>query len=518
MFLTQGLHRALQLHPTHTATVFRGRRRTFAELGDRVTHLAGALQQQGMREGDRVSMLALNSDRYLEYMLGTWWGGGVLNPVNIRWSAAEIVYSLDDCDTRILLVDDNFLHLAEDIAAAAKVRPLLIHVGDGPAPQGMLSYEQLIAAAEPVVDSQRGGNDLATIMYTGGTTGRPKGVMQSHLNLWASAMSRLGSFNVQPNSPVLHVAPMFHTACLARLVVQLIGGEPHVFVPSFDAVELMQTIERERVTDILLVPTMLQALIAHPDFARYDLSSLKRMVYGASPIAAPVLELALEHLPGVEFTHGYGMTETSPGISSNGPESHCAAGIASGRVRSVGRAVLGVNVKIVDEHDNEVPRGTVGEIIAQGANVMLGYWNLPEETAEALRGGWMHTGDGGYMDEDGYIFIVDRIKDMIVTGGENVYSAEVESAIGSHPAVATSAVIGIPSDRWGEAVHAVVVLKPDQETSAEAIIDHCRQHIAGYKCPKSVEFTTALPLSGAGKVLKRNLREPYWQGRSRAVN
>ncbi|SDO68957.1 long-chain-fatty-acid--CoA ligase [Pseudomonas jinjuensis] len=518
MYLTQGLHRALQLHPTHTATIFRERRHTFRELGERVARLAGALQQHGMRIGDRVGMLALNSDRFLEYMLATWWGGGVLNPVNIRWSVPEIVYSLDDCDTRILLVDDSFLHLAEDIAATAKVRPLLIHVGDGPAPEGMLSYELLIAEAAPVGDAQRGGNDLASIMYTGGTTGRPKGVMQSHLNLWSSAMSRLGSFNVPQNSPVLHVAPMFHTACLARLVVQLIVGEPHVFVPSFDALELMQTIERERVTDILLVPTMLQALIMHPDFARHDLTSLKRMAYGASPIAAPVLELALERLPGVEFTHGYGMTETSPGISSNGPESHCAAGIANGRVRSAGRAVLGVNVKIVDEHDNEVPRGTVGEIIAQGANVMLGYWNRPEDTAEALRGGWMHTGDGGYMDEDGYIFIVDRIKDMIVTGGENVYSAEVESAIGRHPAVAASAVIGIPHEKWGEAVHAVVVCKSGQEASAEEIIAHCRQHIAGYKCPKSVEFKKALPLSGAGKILKRDLREPYWKGQDRAVN
>ncbi|MCY1264123.1 Long-chain-fatty-acid--CoA ligase [compost metagenome] len=518
MYLTQGLHRALQLHPDQTATVFRGRRRSFHELGERVARLAGALQQHGMRNGDRVGMLALNSDRFLEYMLASWWGGAVLNPVNIRWSVPEIVYSLDDCDTRILLVDDHFLHLADDIAATAKVRPVLIHVGDGPAPEGMLSYEQLIAESAPVCDAQRGGTDLATIMYTGGTTGRPKGVMQSHLNLWSSAMSRLGSSNVAANSPVLHIAPMFHTACLARVVVQLIVGEPHIFVPSFEPLEFMQTIERERVTDILLVPTMLQALIMHPEFARHDLSSLKRMSYGASPIAAPVLELALERLPGVEFTHGYGMTETSPVISSNGPESHCATGIANGRVRSAGRAALGVSVMIVDEHDNEVPRGTIGEIIVQGANVMLGYWNRPQETAEALRGGWMHTGDGAYMDEDGYIFIVDRIKDMIVTGGENVYSAEVENAIGRHPAVAASAVIGIPSDQWGEAVHAVVVLKPGLQASAGEIITHCRQHIAGYKCPKSVEFIANLPLSGAGKILKRELRDPHWEGRSRAVN
>ncbi|MCY1353041.1 Long-chain-fatty-acid--CoA ligase FadD13 [compost metagenome] len=438
--------------------------------------------------------------------------------MNIRWSVPEIVYSLDDCDTRILLVDDNFLHMADGIAAAAKVRPVLIHAGDGPAPAGMLAMDQLIRDAAPIDDVFRGGNDLAAIMYTGGTTGRPKGVMQSHLNLWSSAVGRMAEHAIAPGSSVLHVAPMFHTACMARVISQVIVGLPHVFVPAFDALDVLRTIESEKVFDILLVPTMLQALIMHPDFTRYDISSLKRLTYGASPIAAPVLERALALMPDIEFQHGYGMTETSPVISINGVENHSAEGIANGRVRSAGRAGLCVTVRVVDEDGNEVPRGTVGEVIVRGPNVMLGYWNRPEETAEALRDGWMHTGDGAYMDEDGYLFIVDRIKDMIVSGGENVYSAEVESAVAGHPAVAACAVIGVPSDKWGEAVHAVVVLKPGCEAAEAEIIEHCRQRIAGYKCPKSVEFTTALPLSGAGKILKRDLREPYWKGKARAVN
>ncbi|UVM07370.1 long-chain fatty acid--CoA ligase [Pseudomonas laurylsulfatiphila] len=518
MYLTQGLHRVLQQRPHAVATVFRDRRRTYAELAERVARLAGALQQLGMQTGDRVGLLGLNSDRFLEYFLATWWGGGVVNPVNIRWSVPEIVYSLDDCDTRILLIDDTFLPMAEDIAGSAKVRPLLIHIGDGPLPEGMLSYEQLIREATPVDDAFRGGDDLASIMYTGGTTGRPKGVMQSHMNLWTAAVARAADVPVPADALTLHIAPMFHLAALSRVILISLLGLPSIFVPAFDALDVMRTIERERITDILIVPTMLQALIMHPEFARHDLSCLRSLTYGASPIAVPLLELALKALPNVEFTQGYGMTEAAPPISANGPENHSAEGIANGRLRSAGRPGLGVTVRIVDEHDNEVPRGTVGEVLVRGPNIMLGYWNKPEETAQALRGGWMHTGDGAYMDDDGYIYIVDRFKDMIVSGGENVFSGEVESAISSHPAVAACAVIGIPCAQWGEAVHAVIVLKPDHEAAGAAIIEHCRRQIAGYKTPKSVEFRTALPLSGAGKVLKRDLREPFWAGKDRGVS
>ncbi|WP_085726528.1 long-chain-fatty-acid--CoA ligase [Pseudomonas sp. R37(2017)] len=518
MYLTQGLHRSLQLNPDRIATTFRGRQRTYRQIGDRVSRLASSLRALGMEDNDRIGMLALNSDRYMEFMLSVWWGGGVLNPVNIRWSVPEIVYSLDDCDTRILFVDDNFLPMTEAICATAKYPPLLIHVGDGPAPKGMLSFEQLIAENEAMKDCNRGGDDIAAIMYTGGTTGLPKGVMQSHLNLWSSAIMRMAEHPIVRNSTTLHVAPMFHTAAMARVVFQLVSGEAHCFIPAFEPLEMLQTIERERVNETLLVPTMLQALLMHPDFGQFDLSSLQRIAYGASPIALTVLERAIDALPRCEFMHAYGMTETSPVICLNPHQNHGPEGRVSGLVRSVGRALLGVDLRIVDEHDNEVPRGTVGEIILRGANVMKGYWNRPEETARTLRGGWMHTGDGGYMDEQGYVFIVDRLKDMIVSGGENIFSAEVENVIARHPAIAMCAVIGIPDDRWGEAVHAVVVLKPGAELGEIPLIDHCRQHIAGYKCPKTVAFASGLPLSAAGKILKRDLREPYWKDRARAVN
>lgn len=519
MNMTQPLHRALSLHPDAVVTIFRDRRRSYRQLVDRVARLAGALQQLGMQPGDRVGMLGLNSDWYFEYILGTWWGGGVVNGVNTRWSVPEIVYSLDDCDTRILLVDDNFLAMAEDIRRTAKHPPLLIHVGDGAAPEGMLSYEQLLRDTAPVADAERRGDDLANVMYTGGTTGHPKGVMQSHHNLWSLLMSRLAvRAPAEGYAPALHVAPMFHGAALAAVLVQLLLDQPHVFVPSFDPLELMQTIEREQVHETLLVPTMLQVILMHPQFPRFDLSSLKMMVYGAAPISPALMELAMERLPELEFTQGYGMTETTSGVVFNGPANHSAAGVANGRIRAAGQPAVGVLARIVDEQDNEVPRGVVGEILLRGESVMLGYWNRPEDSAQAKRGGWMHTGDAGYMDDEGYIYIVDRVKDMIVSGGENVYSAEVEGALASHPAVALSAVIGIPHAKWGEAVHAVIVLKPGSSAEGEEIIEHCRRFIAGYKCPKTVEFREALPLSAAGKILKRDLRSPYWKDQQRAVN
>jgi long-chain acyl-CoA synthetase len=343
-------------------------------------------------------------------------------------------------------------------------------------------------------------------MYTGGTTGFPKGVMQSHLNLWSACMPRMVDMPPIRGGRLLHVAPLFHVAGMARALIQFLAGETHVLVPSFEAEGLLQIIEREQISETLLVPTMILALLAHRDFDRYDLSSLKRLTYGASPSAGEMVEQVLARLPDLELSHSYGLTEACPVVSSNLPCNHTLQARQSGLSRSVGRGGLGVNVKIVDPQGHEVPRGTVGEIIVRGPNIMQGYWNKPEETAKALRDGWLFTGDGAYMDEQGYLFIVDRLKDMIVSGGENIYSAEVENVLARHPAVALSAVIGIPHEQWGEAVHAVVVLKPGTQVDEEQLRQYCREFIAGYKCPKSIEFRDALPLSAAGKVLKRELR------------
>ena len=517
MHLTNSLHRCLQQTPEKIATIFRGRVRRYDEFCDRVARLAGALRGAGMAAGERVGVLALNSDRYLETCMAVWWAGGVLNPVNIRWSTPEVVYSLDDCDTGILFIDDHFLPMAAGIARTARRAPTFVYMGEGETPDGMLAYERLVAAHAPVEDAWRGYEDLAIIMYTGGTTGFPKGVMQSHRNIWTGCVQRVAETAPIRNGRSLHAAPLFHMAALSRALNQFIAGETHVIIPAFSALEVLDTIERERVTEVGLVPTMIQALIDHPEFGKRDISSVKRLVYGASPIMPSVLERTMQRLPGVEFSQSYGLTEAMV-VTTNPPENHGDAGRANGLSLSVGRAAWGTTLKIVDEDGNEVPRGKVGEIAIRGPSVTRGYWNKPEETAQALRGGWLFTGDGAWMDAAGFIFIVDRMKDMIVSGGENVYSAEVENAIGSHPAVAMCAVIGIPSDAWGETVHAIVVLRAGEQASEEDIRNHCRTRIANYKCPKSVEFRVEMPLSGAGKILKRDLRAPYWEGKAKKVN
>lgn len=503
MQLTQGLHRAVQSSPDAVATIHAGRRRTFTEHADRVARLASALHGLGVQEGDRVAILSLNSDRYAEYLLAVPWAGAVVNPVNIRWSPAEIVHSLRDSGTTVLLVDDAFAPMVPALTAEVGALTAVVHCGDGVLPEGLLSYEELVASHEPVEDARRSGDDLAGVFYTGGTTGLPKGVMLSHTNLVTSAMGAMASGElVRRGSVLLHAAPMFHLADLAAWTSQVLQGGTHVTVPFFDPPAVLAAIEEHRVSDVLLVPTMIQMLVDHPAVADHDLSSLRRLLYGGSVISVGVLERTLATLPGVRLTQAYGMTELSPVATLLLPDEH-----EGDRLTSGGRPALHAEVRVVDADDRPVPAGTVGEICVRGAHVMLGYWNRPEETADALRGGWMHTGDGGYVDLDGYVHVVDRIKDMIVTGGENVYSAEVESALSKHPSVAQVAVVGLPDERFGERVHAYVVAAPGAQVDPQALQDHARTLIARYKVPRSFTVVDALPMSGAGKILKRELRQ-----------
>ncbi|WP_447919787.1 acyl-CoA synthetase [Achromobacter aegrifaciens] len=518
MYLTQALHRAVQQKGDGVAVRFGGRQNTFRQLADRVARLAGALQGLGMAPGDRVAILSLNSDRYLEYQMAVPWGGGVLNPCNTRWSESEICYSLDDSGSTILLVDDTFSAMAKALKAKAATVRQIVYCGDGQTPAGMHDYESLIAATAPIADSVRRDDDLAGIFYTGGTTGFPKGVMLSHTNLLNSAMAMRIEGVASPNGTYLHAAPMFHLADMGIAMPHWLEGNAHVVIPAFSPERVLDAIERDRATHMLLVPTMIQMLVDHPSMHQpRDLSSLQAIIYGASSISEAVLERAIIALPGVEFIQAYGMTELSPVATINPAWAHKAEARKLGKLRSGGRATYCTEVRIADSEGREVPLGTVGEVLVRGSNVMLGYWNKPDQTADALRDGWMHTADGGYMDADGFIFIVDRLKDMIISGGENVYSAEVENAVAQHPDVATCAVIGVPSAEWGESVHVVVVLKPDTELSAEALVSHCKTLIAGYKCPRTVEFREALPLSGAGKILKAELRKPFWDGQQRQV-
>jgi len=517
MYITQPLHRALQQHPDRVALICGTRRKSFRTLAERVARLAGALRQNGMKDGDRVAMLALNSDRYFEYMLAVPWGGGVLNPCNTRWSAAEIGYSLADSGSEILLVDDHFLALAGELAANGPIRRL-IYAGDGEAPAGMLDYERLIATADPIPDAVRRGDDLLGLFYTGGTTGMPKGVMLGHGGFMTCCLAVIAGGMTAPGGVFLHAAPMFHLADMALGCANWVLGNAHVFIPGFSPLAVVEAIERDKVSDILLVPTMIQMLVDHEIMREgRDLGALRSIAYGGSSISEAVIERALAALPGVQFYQAYGMTELSPVASILGPEYHSEEGRTFGKLRSGGRAHLCSQIRIVDAEGRELPTGERGEIVVRGPHVMQGYWNRPEETAAAIRDGWMHTGDCGYLDGDGFLFIVDRAKDMIISGGENIYSAEVENALCQHASVATSAVIGIPSERWGESVHAFVILKPGETATAEALILHCKALIAGYKCPRSIEFVEQLPLSGPGKVLKTELRKRFWDGRDKQV-
>ncbi|MDM0014503.1 long-chain fatty acid--CoA ligase [Variovorax sp. J22P168] len=518
MYLTQALHRAVQQHPHRIASRCGDRSQSFEAFARRVARLAGALQALGMQTGDRVAMLSLNSDRYLEYQMAVPWGGGVLNPCNIRWSAAEIVYSLNDSGSTVLLVDETFRPLVAQFRDQARTLREVIYCGDGAVPEGMHGYEALIASATPAEDVRRRDDDLAGIFYTGGTTGFPKGVMLSHGNLCSSGLAIRAEGFASQGGVYLHAAPMFHLADMGVAMPHWFEGNTHTILPAFNPEAVLDAIERDRVSHVLLVPTMIQMVVDHPAMQKpRDLGSLTHIFYGASPLSEAVLERALAAFPGVAFAQAYGMTELSPVATVLPPAYHTAEGRKLGKLRSAGRATFCTEVRIVDEQGVEVPRGTVGEVIVRGPNVMQGYWNQPEQTAAALRDGWMHTGDGARMDDDGFIYVVDRIKDMVITGGENVYSVEVENALAQHAAVAACAVIGIPSDEWGETVHAVVVCKAGVEIAQSELIEHCKTLIAGYKAPRSIEFRTALPLSGAGKVLKTELRKPFWEGRQRHV-
>jgi acyl-CoA synthetase (AMP-forming)/AMP-acid ligase II len=517
--LTEMLNSAARSRPGATSTRFRGRTRTWGETRDRVARLAGVLRELGVAPGDRVAILALNSDRYTEFLLAVWWAGAVVVPMNIRWTAAENAYSLENSGARVLFVDQAFAGLTPEIQAASPCLEHVIYCDDGSSPDGMLGYEALLEGHGLSPDAEAGGEDLAGLYYTGGTTGFPKGVMISHRALWYNNMLCAKVLDVEADDVVLHAAPMFHMAdsCLGGAASMV--GATHTYIPRFDPEAAMSVIETEGVTHTVMVPTMIAMLLQHPSFSTERLRSMRVIGYGGSSISRGVLADALAKLPHVRFVQVYGQTEMAPVVTALPSSYHQVEGDRTTKLASAGRPAPGCEVRIVDEAGLDVVPGQVGEIIARGPGMMHGYWKLPEQTAATMRGGWVHTGDGAYQDPDGFIFIVDRLKDMIVTGGENVFTAEVESAISTHAAVAQVAVIGIPSDKWGEEVHAIIVPRPGQTVTADEIIAHCEPLIANYKRPRSITVRSdALPLSGAGKVLKRDLRAPFWEGRARNVN
>ncbi|TJY64720.1 long-chain fatty acid--CoA ligase [Sinimarinibacterium sp. CAU 1509] len=517
MQFTQGLHRALQQRPDAVATVCNNRIRTFRQLHDRVARLAGGYTSLGIGCGDRVCILSLNSDRYLESYLALAWIGAVVNPANFRWSAQEIIYSLNDSQCVALIVDDTFTPMLDEIRRGAASVRTVIHIGDHGAPADTESHEALIEKSTPIPDLGIGGDALFGIFYTGGTTGTPKGVMLTHLNICTSALALLAEGALPADAVGLHAAPMFHLADMMMMTCLLLRGGVHVIVPTFRPEIVLDLVERHQISDLLLVPAMLQMLVDFPATSERDTRSIRRIMYGASPASETLLLRTMATIPTASLMQVYGMTETAAVMTVLPFSMHRADGQHKDKLRAAGRASFHVQIRVVDAEDRECPRGEIGEIVARGPNVMQGYLNKPEATQAALKGGWMHTGDMGFMDSEGYVFIVDRLKDMIISGGENVYSVEVENAIAKHPSVSACAVIGIPDPDMGERVHAAIVLKSGAHVTQDDLYAHCRTLIAGYKCPRSIEILESLPVSGAGKILKTELRKPFWSNQMRAV-
>ena len=519
MSILSGLHRAVQINAHGIATVHAGRRRTWAEFSDRVSRFAGALRTLGVERGMRVAILAHNSDRYLEYYYAVPWAGGIVVPLNVRLAAAELTEILNDSGAEILIVDEAMSPMLPALYGRLTSVRQFVLLDNALVDRGadaaiaVVSLESAIAATAPVEPATPGPNDPYGLFYTGGTTGRGKGVVLTHASITANAMNILAELGFNESTVYMHAGPMFHLAdCGATFGVTL-GTGAHAFVPRFEAGAVLETIAGCRVTHSVLVPTMINMMVNSPAFASTDVSSMRGVLYGGAPMPEALLRQAIAALPHCGFTQAYGMTELSPCATFLSARYHTLDGPLSGRLRSGGRAAHTADVRIVDTDDREVPRGTIGEITVRGPIVMKEYWNQPEATALALRNGWMHTGDLGTMDDEGFVFVVDRSKDMIVTGGENVYSVEVENAVCQHPSVAMCAVIGVPDAQWGERVHAVVLPKAGQSVTPEDIIALCRTLIANYKIPRSVDIRTEpMPTSGAGKVLKTVLRAEYAAG------
>lgn len=513
--MTHVLLKAAESWPEAEALIFGGRRRSFAGLADRAARIAGGLAGLGVRKDDVVPILALNSDRYFEYLFAAGWAGAVVCPLNWRWSAHEIAAALEECEARLLLVGDGFETVAHTVSDLLGGKLRLVHLGEAASQSGMENYEEAVAGSAPLAPAPRNGDDLYGIYYTGGTTGRPKGVMLAHGGVVMSGTVMLVADEAARGARYMRCVPMFHYGDTAWSLGTLMRGGANIILDRFEPAQWLATIEGERVSATSVVPSMLTALHAFPERERYDVTGLRQLTYGGSPISPSLLALARGAFPSAGFSQGYGMTEFCSNMTILSARDHLGD---DSRLASAGRANFATRMRIVEpETQTPVAAGERGEVQVCGPQMMLGYFKREDQTAEAIGGGWLRTGDIGYLDKDGYLFIVDRLKDMIVTGGENVYSAEVERALSSHPAIAEVAVIGIPHERWGEAVHAVVLLRGGLTATAEGLREHCAERIARFKCPASVEFVDAMPMSAFGKISKPDLRARYW-GEGRQVN
>ena len=513
------LKKALDLYPDRVGVVDGDRLFTYAQIGDRVSGLARFFQAQSISPGDRISILEVNSHAFLEAYYAAAGIGAILNPLNYRLAAKEIAYILNYSGTRWLVAGSRFAPVVKGVLAEDTPLQGIVWIDEPPDDSPgvpYFSYDEAIqnhaGVFEPVTVDE---NDVAHLYYTSGTTGRPKGVMLTHKNVCLHALGTIAELKLVDSDIWGHVAPMFHLAdAWATFALTWVGGR-HVMVGQFEPEAVMATIEQQRITLSNLIPTMLNLMIKHPEVAEYDYSSLRVILSGGAPIAPQVVKSITEAFS-CDYIQTYGMTETSPYLTFSIIKKHLQDLPPDEQLSyksRTGRPFMAVDLKVVDETGVPVKADDeqVGEIWVRGDTVTPGYWNLPQETEQAFADGWLRTGDLAVVDAEGYVNIVDRRKDMIVTGGENVYSTEVENVLYMHPKVLEAAVFGVPDDKWGEAVTAAVVLRENETAGEQEIIEFCREYQAAYKTPKTIVFLDELPKTGSGKITKKALRDPYWK-------
>jgi long-chain acyl-CoA synthetase len=486
---------------------------TWSEFGERVGRAAGALKALGVDPGSRFAVLTRNGFRFEELKWAGFWLGAVPVPLNWRLAPPELAAMIDDAEVKALLVENHFQSVLDHDALAGWKKKATV-IGDSAGPS-LGAYEDMIARAAPPPPADPAPDDDAMLIYTGGTTGRSKGVRLTHANIMANGVAFGLALGARRDQTFLHAAPMFHSADLLAMG-WFLQGAAQCFLPAFSPASFLDAIQQFRVGAVVTVPTMLIATISDPNFGKYDLASLKTLIYGAAPMAVEWIERVAKAFPNANFSNSYGLTETAPDLTVFDPgefrdaiQRVSATGDRTGPLTSVGKPNVLNEIKIVDAKGNEVKRGETGELLARGPNIMKGYWKRPEESEAALKDGWLRTGDVARIDDDGYVYLLDRLKDMVITGGENVYSSEVEAVLHRHPAIAEAVVIGVPDAKLGETIMAVIVPKPGAMPTEEEIAQHCRQSLGGYKIPRRFAFVEKLPRSAMGKVLKAELRRSY---------
>jgi acyl-CoA synthetase (AMP-forming)/AMP-acid ligase II len=519
-----GLAEVVRTHghdrPVSAAITYGGQIVSWGRLDERSSRLAGALVSHGVGQGDRIAFLGKNAPEYFEVLFGGAKLGAVTVAINWRLKPAEICYIATDAGARVVFVDAELAPTIPDLQGSLPAASFVVF-GSDPATElpGALRYEDWLSGHDAVDPGHPGGpGDVAFQLYTSGTTGLPKGAMLTNANIRLLNEAGGSMFGIDADSVNLVGLPTFHIGGAGYAVVGMAQGCHTILLRDFDPAAALEALRGHRVTNAFFVPAMLAAMSAVPGAADGDYSSLRSIIYGASPITDETLRTSIRTF-GCDFFQVYGMTETSGAITQLAAEDHDPDGERSHLLRSAGKPFGWVEIRIVDQDTGkDRPTGEVGELWTRSGQNMVGYWNAADATAQTItQDGWLRTGDAGYLDDDGYIFLTDRVKDMVVSGGENVYPVEVENVLSAHPAIADVAVIGVPDAKWGETVKAVVVLKPGAVADSAAIISFARERIAHFKCPTSVDFIDVLPRNPSGKILKRELREPYWSGHDRRV-